>query len=436
MSLHEDLVVGRPLPGGDFEAGVGALPFVLPGERIVRSAHQHAARPATTAGGADLFRIVEPSADRVEPRCVHFGVCGGCQYQHAGKAAQLTLKQEVLGGILGGAGLGPLPRIGVTAGEPWGYRNRIRLRVEASPAGLEVGYSERGANRFLPIRMCPIAAPLLWRAAVAVLALAGERGAVAKWLREVEELELFCTDDESALQLQFFLRAAPASGVAFPAVCEALRAQVPELRGAGVRLHPERSRRVRKGFGGDDWGAPGLVYQVAGRKYWVARGAFFQVNRWLVERLVELATAGLAGELAWDLFAGVGLFSQVLAERFRQVVAVEGAAPAAAALGAMRQKGLVAVEAPAQQFLLAKALERDRPEVVVLDPPRAGMGVEGAAALARVRPAQVVYVSCDPTTLARDLAVLVRGGYSIQSIELVDLFPQTFHVETVVRLRQ
>ena len=417
MGKTVSIKVGAPVYGGTFAVGERQMPFVLTGESI--------------AGDA----VVEPTPSRVAPGCVHFGVCGGCQYQHADYATQTLLKTQILQGLLTAAGLLDVPEIKVSAGEPWGYRNRIRLRVQ----GNQVGYSLRGSNDFLPITMCPIAAPLLWRAAEVLMELAATDPLSRRWMDSTSEVEFFTLADESRLQAQFFLRdSEPAHGnpLAFAKFCEGLRARLPELAGAGAELDPELSRRQRRAWDGATWGAAGLNYDVAGRGYWVARGAFFQVNRFLVGRLVELVCAGDGGEVAWDLFAGVGLFTRALTEKFGRVVAVEGAELAAAALAIAGKGGKLfdAVRAPTLEFLRAREPQRERPELVVLDPPRAGLGVEGAAILARIAPARIVYVSCDPTTLARDLAVLVRGGYRVESVDLVDLFPQTYHLETVVRL--
>ena len=154
--------VGPATVGGSFqlESG-GTLPFVLPGELV-----------GLQPGG--VVEVLERSPDRVEPVCVHFGVCGGCQLQHAVYAAQLRIKAELLGGILAQAGA--LPEAQVHAGEPWGYRNRVRFRVERVDGALRVGYSRRASNDFLPVRLCSIAAPVLWRAAEALLRVAAEPG--------------------------------------------------------------------------------------------------------------------------------------------------------------------------------------------------------------------------------------------------------------------
>ena len=424
----EAVLVGAPGYGGLFTTSDPArqLPFVLPGERVATS----------------TSKVLKASPDRVEPACVHFGRCGGCQYQHAAYSAQLALKRWVLTGILTDAGLRELPEIRLESAEEYGYRNRIRLRIEpAADGGYAAGYSLRATNAFLPIRMCPIAAPLLWRTAEAVLALAHTDALVRRWLAITSELEILTTPGETRLQLAFFLRSgrgAQQEASSFAGLCERLRVVIPELVGAGASLDPELNRRERRAWAGTGWGADGMLYPAAGREYWVGRGAFFQVNRLLVDRLVSLVTDDAQGDLAWDLYAGVGLFTRALAERFSRVVAVEGAAPAVASLGAaarVSQGRIEAVHAAAVDFLRARQHDRERPSTIVLDPPRAGLGIEGSAMLNRIGARAMVYVSCDPTTLARDLAVL-QNGYAVERMTLIDLFPQTFHIETIVHLRR
>jgi 23S rRNA (uracil1939-C5)-methyltransferase len=429
---EQGIRVGAPVYGGGFEAGPESWePGVLPGELISRVE-------------LDGLRILEPSAERVVPGCVHFGACGGCQYQHAAYTAQVGLKVQILGGFLVDAGLAA-PPIGVTTGSEWGYRNRIRVRLgRAADGRLSAGYNARGTNEFLAVRMCPIAAPVLWRAVEAMLRLGEQDAVCGRWMAAASAMEVFCSGDEMRVQARFFVEDA-AAGLreqgSFNTLCERLLQEVPELAGVGAEVDPELNRRVRRKWAGVEWGAPGLNYEVGGRSYWVSRGAFFQVNRGLVERLVEMVCGEAGGKLAWDLFAGVGLFSRVLAERFDQVVAVEGADAAAVDLAASARggkgvAGFRAVHSSTLDFLKMQGLQRERPELVVLDPPRAGLGTEGAELLARIGAERVVYVSCDPVTLARDLAVLTREVYAVESVDLVDMFPQTFHVETVVRLRR
>jgi 23S rRNA (uracil1939-C5)-methyltransferase len=212
---------------------------------------------------------------------------------------------------------------------------------------------------------------------------------------------------------------------------DALLSQIPSLRGVElVEVHQGRPKTVARA------GAESIAYHAAGIDYRVDHGAFFQVNRWLVDKLVECVTNGLSGGLAWDLFAGVGLFARKLAERFEQVAAVESAPAAIAALEEnLSGTNATAVKATTLEFLRG-AVRGERPDLIVVDPPRIGLGAETTELLGQIAAPELVYVSCDPATLARDLRVLVGAGYAIERVTLADLFPQTFHIETVVRLRR
>ena len=189
-----------------------------------------------------------------------------------------------------------------------------------------------------------------------------------------------------------------------------------------------------------DWCAeaiPGLAMGPLdyGGRFRVSRNSFFQVNRFLLDGLVEAAVEGAEGETALDLYAGVGLFSLALARSFREVAAVESGAGAVRDFEFNAQRaGLVNVrveQRTAEEYL--HGLER-APDFVLLDPPRAGLGKSVVGRLAELQPRLVTIVACDPATLARDLAGLVAAGYRVEKMTLVDLFPQTYHLETVVRL--
>jgi 23S rRNA (uracil1939-C5)-methyltransferase len=398
------------------------VPFTLPGEVVE-------ANP-TEKTDAVLVQVLEPSADRVKPDCAHFGECGGCHYQHAEYAAQVAMKAGILRETLERAGLNALPEAEVHFAEPWGYRNRTQLRVSPANGAIRVGYSRRGTNEFLPIGECPILAPSLWQAARALVQLATEDSVAGRWVRGAVEVELFTDSDEEKLQMTVFLQK-DQSG--FDGFCERMRELVPELLGAGASLvsTQRRSQRARP-VGG--WGAEGLNYRVAEENYWVSRGGFFQVNRFLLDELVKVVMAGRKGSLAWDLYAGVGLFSRALAGRFEQVVAVE--AVAGDLVRSFKGAGKRAVAATTVEFLRGAVVQRERPDLVVIDPPRAGVGAEVCSLLARVSAPTMVYVSCDPVTLAQDLKMLVEAGYNLLELHMVDLFPQTFHLETVVVLRR
>jgi 23S rRNA (uracil1939-C5)-methyltransferase len=398
------------------------VPFTLPGEIVEAN--------LTDKTDAALVQVLKPSADRVTPGCAHFGECGGCHYQHAEYAAQLAMKVEILRETLQRAGLDALPNIEIHSAQPWEYRNRTQLRVAQADGAIRVGYNRRGTNEFLVIGECPILAPLLWRAAKALVQLAAEDSAAGRWAREVAEVEFFTNPVETKLQMTVFVQRAH---IGFEGFCERMWELVPELVGAGASLLSAQ-RRSQKARQLGSWGVDGLSYRAAEEDYWVSRGGFFQVNRFLLDDLVRVVTAGHKGSLAWDLYAGVGLFSRALARRFGQVVAVEVAANDL--VRSFKGTGKRAVEATTVEFLRGAVVQRERPDLVVMDPPRAGVGVEICALLARVSAPAMVYVSCDPVTLARDLKMLVQAGYSVAELHLVDLFPQTFHLETVVVLRR
>jgi 23S rRNA (uracil1939-C5)-methyltransferase len=245
-------------------------------------------------------------------------------------------------------------------------------------------------------------------------------------------MALFCDPGETALLLTVFV-AQPAK-IRFDELAMALREPIPELAGAELVIEGSMDQPARMLA---QWGNTSLIYPAAGADYRVDHGAFFQVNRWLVDSLVDRVTAGYnGGGLAWDLFAGVGLFARKLAENFARVVAVESAPATTHALAANLQGTTgVAVRASTLPFLRESGERGERPDLIVVDPPRTGLGADITALIADIATPSLVYVSCDPATLARDLRTLIAASYSIESITLADLFPQTFHLETVVRMR-
>jgi 23S rRNA (uracil1939-C5)-methyltransferase len=405
------------------------VPFTLPGEIV----EAHVLEQKSAFGEASLLQVLTASEDRVPPRCAHFGPCGGCQYQHAAYPAQVQMKGAILQETLERAGLTALPAIQTHTGEPWAYRNRTRLRIAEVEAILRVGYNKRGSNEFLAIHECPISAPLVWRAAQALLQVAAESSITGRLLRGSVEVEFFTTSDEKKLQMTLLVRKAQPG---FDALCKRMQELVPELTGADVSLLPssEPQRRTRKPRTLENWGEDGLNYAVASESYWISRGGFFQINRFLVDELVRIVTAARRGAVAWDLYAGVGLFSRALARTFQQVAAVEAAANDLSR--SFKGPGKRAVETTTVEFLRSAVVQRERPELIVMDPPRAGVGAEACALLARISSPEIVYVSCDPVTLARDLKLLVAAGYNVVEIHMVDMFPQTFHLETVMILRR
>lgn len=249
------------------------------------------------------------------------------------------------------------------------------------------------------------------------------------------EISLFCNADESALLASIFT--ASANKAPFDDFAPALSERIPELKGAELAAEINTNQPPRTVA---QWGASSFTYRAANFDYRVDHGAFFQVNRFLVDALVERVTAEYSGSLAWDLFAGVGLFARSLTASFERVIAVESAPSATKALAANLQgTSATAVGATTLEFLRGSRESEprgQRPDLIVIDPPRTGLSPEITTFLAEVSAPALAYVSCDPATLARDLRALTASGYTIQSVTLADLFPQTFHLETVVHLRR
>jgi 23S rRNA (uracil1939-C5)-methyltransferase len=430
--------IEKPIYGGAFLARLEGkavfVPLALPCEQALARITESKRGYAT----AEVEEIIRAAPQRIAPACPHFGACGGCHYQHADYATQLKFKQVILRETLERGGVVVPAEIAVLAGEPqtqsWHYRNRIRLAFDA--AG-DTGYRGRRSHAVVPVRECPIAAPLLVEAALAFAQVA--RG-FAPALRPTE-IALFCDAAESALLATVFTASPPK--IRFDLLAEAMRERIPALAGAELVVDGREGSLVSAGQQRilAQWGAASLTYHAAGFDYRVDHGAFFQVNRWRVDALVERVTAGHHGRLAWDLFAGVGLFARQLAARFERVVAVESSPSALEALAAnLKGTAGLPVRGETLGFLRIQASHRAKgsaaADLIVVDPPRTGLGAESCALLAEIAAPALVYVSCDPATLARDLRALIASGYAIESITLADLFPQTFHLETVVQLRR
>lgn len=422
------LRIEKPIYGGAGLARADGraifVPFTLPGEEVE-------AEVVSDKGGfatAELQSVLEPSPSRTEPPCLYFGRCGGCHYQHAAYPAQIEMKIAILRESLERAHLREIPDIVPVTGNPLGYRSRIRLHVQKNPFSLS--YKLRNSHDDLPIDTCPIAAPLLQRA----IQVVNREGARLQFPAFVTEAELFADAAETTLLLSMWTDRPPSAAKPF---CEKaitlLRSGLPELAGLGLFAN-EKGRTTNRllAHAGDE----SLATAATSHTYKVSLGSFFQVNRFLIAPLVQVVTAGEGGATAWDLYAGVGLFSMALAESFSAITAVESSPSAVRDLRENlngTQHRVVASEAAA---FLRQALSRRQPapDIVVVDPPRAGLGREVTAALGKVRPRKITYVSCDPATLSRDLAALVESGYRLRSMHLLDLFPQTFHLESVTHL--
>jgi 23S rRNA (uracil1939-C5)-methyltransferase len=217
---------------------------------------------------------------------------------------------------------------------------------------------------------------------------------------------------------------------------EGLRTAMPEILSIALLRHPVQSSKSHPVVPLADpkilVGSGALIYKTNSAEYRVSAGSFFQVNRHLTDELVDLVVDARSGTTALDLYAGVGLFSVVLARNFERVIAVESSQTSHSDLQYNRPGNVKAVHATTEHYL--KNGGKIRADLVVVDPPRSGLGEDIARTLAELRAPRITYVSCDPATLARDLRVLVGSGYRIGQTHLIDLFPQTYHLETVIHL--
>ncbi len=436
--------------GGDEARARGKavfVPFVLAAEKIEASLTEQKSGFAR----ARVDAVIEPSPHRIPPACPHFTRCGGCHYQHASYEHQLEIKKEILRENLRRIAKLDLPfDIEVHPSPPWNYRNRSRLQVQTQQVQISptfaAGYFKLASHELLPVEECPISSPLINRG-IASLWQSGRAGKVPAGVREVE---FFANADDTQLLLDVAC-AGTARRAAVRGWAEDLRALLPEI--AGVTAFREPNPGDRKPGAPEilvTVGAAYLTYQTKRAVYRVSAGSFFQTNRHLTDELVNIVTAGQSGMLALDLYAGVGLFSTALSE-FYHVVSVETSQTSTADLAYNQPSNGETVQAAAEQYLAggentgrigkgaaAKGAlaphTTTKPDLVVVDPPRIGLGERVTRLLAALAAPRVIYVSCDPATLARDLVPLLAAGYRVEQLHLVDLFPQTYHLESIVHL--
>jgi 23S rRNA (uracil1939-C5)-methyltransferase len=446
------------LPADDKGRGKAVfVPFVLRGEKVEVSITEQKAGFAR----ARVEAIIEASPQRVVPGCPYFGQCGGCHYQHASHEHQLEIKKEILRETLRRTAKIELAcEIQVHASPAWNYRNRSRLQVRTSPE-FAAGYFMQASHELLPVEECPISSRLINRG-IGALWRIGRAGKVPAGVREIE---FFANADDTELLVEIGC-GAEARRAALRSWAEQLCAEMPEIVGVVAfreggnasrkTLTAKNAARMGNRRSSEKFFAAGtefLTYRTQRGAYRVSAGSFFQTNRYLIDELVKIVTEGQAGDLALDLYAGVGLFSTALAGDFRHIVSVESSQTSSGDLAYNQPSNGETVQATTEQYLIstgnAWAEHSGRlgkggvlpgsphtPDLAVVDPPRSGLGERVARWLANRGASRVAYVSCDPATLARDLAVLLAGGYRVKELHLVDLFPQTYHVETVVKLER
>ncbi len=357
------------------------VPFTLPGEKARIELHKGIE--------AALIEVTESSASRIPPACPVFSRCGGCSYQHAPYEFEKGAKVEILREQLRRVGKIEFEgEIGILAGPELGYRNRIQLHLK----NRKFGFLAAGSHDLVPVSECPIASPRLNQA----MADLQKRLNEPKFPHFVQSLEIFT--NEADIQMNIL----------------------------------ESERPVAQWFYKSVGSVVGLDYPTSFGTFRVSPRSFFQVNRFLLEDLVRLAVPEEGGNTALDLYAGVGLFALPLAKKFQKVTAVESGTTATRDLEFTAERAGTSVEVINAR--VEQHLERvtATPDFILADPPRAGLGKTVVEHLNRLAPRRLTIVSCDPATLARDLAAL--RGYKIQRLTMVDLFPRTSHLETVAEL--
>src|SRR6202011_5207270 len=405
------------------------VPYVLPGEGVRAATKTKKKKMIWTK----LVEVTSPSTERIAASCPHFQVCGGCHYQHIPAAEQVRLKIEILRETL--SRLGGVQwngEITTHLGEPYGYRNRAQWAVRSGmPRAL--GYFLPESSVIVPIDECPVLSPRLAQ----TFAQLQEMARSGRLPEGIQEIEAFADSADEKIALNVAFEKFPKSAAELASTCREALPQIESL----LLLDQKKNRFELTG--------PGyLTHQAGGYKFHVSHLSFFQVNRFLIEDLLKTVVANAHGELALDLYSGVGFFTLPLAKSFQRVVSVDANLAATRDLYTNAEIAgvtIVSHNEHAEEFL--KKTE-EKPDFVLLDPPRAGLGAEAAEKLAELGAKEIVYLSCDPSTLARDLAVLTGSPrkpkeitgpsirYEITEMHLFDLFPQTFHIETLVRLRR
>jgi len=388
---------------------------------------------------AQLVRVLSPAPIRATPACRYFGTCGGCHWQHLTYASQLEWKRDILCELL--ARVGKLTDVPVSApiapAGPWEYRARAQLKVFAG-SRLHIGFHQRETHRVVDIDRCPLLDARLNR----VLGILRDMRdpALPKLFPRLREIWVAVGTGAGTgageVIVSLFARAQDRAAIRL--LFHRIQAEVPTLQGVVLldgdpRQHP---RFV------DRHGHGAIMEQVGAHRFRVDSTAFFQVSGLAAETLTSLVMEGAAltgSERVLDLYGGVGTFAVPLARHAKEVVGVEANAAAAAdAVHNLRSNGCAGariVQAQAGQALPALAQEGPW-DLVVLDPPRQGVSRRVLDAITGMAVPRIVYVSCDPSTLARDLGVLVPAGYRCSALAPVDLFPQTFHLEAVAVLER
>lgn len=399
--LLEKLTYGGEAMGRLPDGRAVFVPFGLPGEQVrvrLTQDKQNFAR-------GELVEVVTASLERIDPKCKHFGKCGGCHYQNLSYENQLRAKTEIL--------RDQFQRIGKIENPPvkpivaslleWNYRNHIQFHLTAEG---KVGFVNSKGNSVFPIEECHLPETSIdsfWRE------LQFESN------KEVERVSLRAGHNEELM-----------------VVLESENFETPELEIEAdvsvVHLFDEHPVVIA--------GRDHFVVSVHEKDFRVSAASFFQVNTKMAEKMVEYLLARLPVSMSTtvlDVYCGVGLFSKFFASKCEQVIGIEASESACEdfVFNLDEFDNVELYEGTAEEILPGLAGRLDSSTYIIVDPPRAGIERHTLDAIISIKPQIIAYVSCDPSTLARDAARLINGGYRLVEVTPFDLFPQTYHIESI-----
>jgi 23S rRNA (uracil1939-C5)-methyltransferase len=375
------------------------VPFTIPGEK----ARLELVEEKRGFARARLLEVLEPAAQRIPPRCIHFGLCGGCHYQHLLYPAQLAAKNAILRDQLERLGGLKAPLIQPAVASPLEYQYRNYVQFHLTREG-KLGYHKPRSDQVFAIQECHLPEPALDE-------LWPQLDFEAQAEIERIGLRLGAQDD-----IQIILESRDP---------QPPELSVEELPVSVVHLSPAGTLVLA--------GSPDITLNVLGRPFRVSAGSFFQTNTAIAQAMVEGVLALLSPDqtnVVLEAYCGVGLFSAFLAPRVARLVGIEASPSAADDFSANLDEfdNVELYEAPAEAVLPGLDLH---PDLVLVDPPREGIERNALDGLLRLAAPRLVYVSCDPATLGRDARRLTAGGYSLEQVTLFDQFPQTYHIESL-----
>ena len=411
---------------------------VLPGELVTMELVYRA-----NVTGAKLCEVLEASDDRVEPLCKNFGNCGGCQLLHMNETTQKAFKQQVCEELLGGYGK-VLPIL--TDPNPVNYRNKVHAAFAYSktkPRRIVSGIYEEETHRVVPTEECLL-----------VDRRAAEYLKTVRKLMEQTKTAPYEEDFGRGVLRYVFLRFAKATNQVlmvlvtgtedFPArnrFASEIQKKHPEIVTLIHNVNPARNSMVLGKKETVLYGKGTIEDELCGCKFRISDVSFYQVNSEQTRVLYETAVsmAGLnENSVVLDAYCGIGTIGMIASKTAGKVMGVElnKKAVADAIMNAKlnNRKNIEFYCSDAGEFMVAASKSEQRPDIVFMDPPRAGSDEKFLKALLVASPKKIVYISCNPETLARDLKTLAQGGYKVQRIQPVDMFPKTVHVETICLL--